>query len=219
LIELDKSADNTNGLLYVPIPKNYSNWIKYHLQQACYKLYNYYDQGFDADKHMALIVLRDPIDRWISAMGQILVGNDFGHHMHVDSIDWNKITATILRNNHTQPQHEFFANIPMENIIWFRCDNDFEYRFTHYLETHGINIEVMPPELDVDNVFNVTKKVPSKVIGGTHFGKKFEIPAQQTIVEKITSVLKQNPEYCDRIKNLYQKDFELFNTVPYYDPR
>ena len=219
LIELPQPKHNAQQLVYIQIPKNASCWAKYHLSQIKFLFYNYYQQGFDPDRHKALVILRDPLERWVSAMGQLITGHEPGHYMHVDRIDWNKITTTILRNNHTQPQHDFFANIPKENIIWFRCDSDLEQRFTHCLETYGVNLEVMSPESDVDNVFNITKKVPSKVTGGTHFGKKFEMPAQQTIVERITSVLKQNPEYCDRIKNLYQKDLELFNTVPYYDPR
>lgn len=213
LIELDKSVDDTNGLIYVPIPKNYSNWIKYHLQQASYKLYNYYDQGFDSDKHMALIVLRDPIDRWISAMGQILVGCSPGWHMHVDQIDWNEMTKTIYRNNHTQPQHEFFANIPHDRIVWFRCDDQFENNFTKLLSRYGIEICVMPVDNDVDNVFNVTSKIPERSIGF------YNAPPQQVIVDKIKKVLDENPEYVKRLQQLYQQDYQLLNTVPYYDPR
>lgn len=226
LIKLPQPRTDVKHLLYVPIPKNASCWVKHHLEQVEFLFYNYYQQGFDSARYKALVILRDPVERWISGVGQIITGLAPGHPMHIDSIDWDQFTLTIPRNNHTQPQHEFFANIPKENIIWFRCDNDLELKFTHCLRSYGINIKVMPVEADVDNVFNVTKRV-SKKIGHSYFWSaqdqkyctEYEIPTQQTIVDQITAVLKQRPEYCDRIKNLYQRDLELFNTVPYYDPR
>lgn len=213
LVELDRSINGTKGLIYVPIPKNSSNWVKYHLRQVSYKRYNYHDQGFDSVRHLALIVLRDPIDRWISAMGQILVGYKPDWHMHVDRIDWNEMTKTIYRNNHTQPQHEFFANIPHDRIVWFRCDSQFENNFIKFLGSYNIQVPVMSADNDVDNVFNITSKVPEQTFG------PYTVPPQQVIVDKIKKILDENPEYVERLQQLYKQDYRLLNTVPYYDPR
>lgn len=212
-VAVDPAVNHVSGLVYVHIPKNASCWIKYHLTQARSLNYNYYDQGFDAEKNMALVVLRDPVERWISAMGQILVGNSPNYHLHVDNVDWNKITSEIFRNNHTQPQHEFFANIPHDRIVWFRCDDSLKENFNNFLKQYNFDLEFLSEENDVNNIFNVTKKVPEKIINN------FKTPKQQQIVDKILLVLNQHPEYVERIKNLYQQDYEFFNSVPYYESR
>lgn len=211
-VAVDPAVNNVSGLIYVQIPKNASCWLKYHLSLAGSQAYNYYHQGFDTEKNLALVALRDPVERWVSAMGQILIGNKPGYHMHIDSLDWNKITTEIVRNNHTQPQHEFFANIPHDRIVWFRCDDSLKFKFNSFLKEYNFKLEFMPEENDIDNIFNITKKVPEKIING------YQAPKQQQIVDKLLLVLDQHPEYIERIKQLYQKDYEFFNSVPYYEP-
>jgi hypothetical protein len=212
-VAVDPSVNNVSGLVYVHIPKNASCWIKYHLNQVQSNVYNYYHQGFDAGKHLALVVLRDPVERWISAMGQILVGNKPDWHMHVDNLDWNKVTTKILHNNHTQPQHEFFANIPHDRIVWFRCNDFLKNNFKNFLKEYNFNLDLLSEENDVNNIFNITKKVPQRIVND------FQTPRQQQIVDKILLILNKHPEYIERIKNLYQQDYKLFNSVPYYEPR
>ena len=133
--------------------------------------------------------------------------------MHVDRIDWNEMTKTIYRNNHTQPQHEFFANIPHDRIVWFHCNDQLENNLIKFLGSYNIQVRVMPADNDVDNVFNVTSKIPERAFG------LYNAPPQQIIVDKIKKVLDKNPEYVERLQQLYQQDYQLLNTVPYYDPR
>jgi hypothetical protein len=174
--------------------------------------YNYYDQGFDHKKHLALVVLRDPVSRWVSGMGQILVGNSPDSSMHIDKINWDQITDRIYPNNHTQLQHEFFANIPRDRIIWFRCENHLENKFVKFLHDYNVDVTPLPPDQDRNNIFNITSKVPEKVINNC------QVPPQQEIVDKIRMVLDCNPKYVRKIKNLYREDYKLLNSVPYYDP-
>lgn len=227
-VKLDQSGDSTTGLIYVHVPKNASCWVKHHLNQVQPTPYNYYHHGFDAEQHLALVVLRDPVERWISAMGQILVGNRPDWPMHVDNMDWDNTTQEILRNNHTQPQHEFFANIPHDRIVWFRCDDQLPKNFSSFLKQHNLTVDLLSTDQDTSNIFNVTKKVPEKIIdiirstdpitGDLNYGN-FVAPPQQIIVDKIKSVLIQHPKYIQNIENLYQEDLKLFHNVPYYEPR
>jgi hypothetical protein len=213
-IVIDPPVNYISGLVYVHVPKNASCWVKHHLCQTQSIFYNYYHQGFDVEKNLALVILRDPIERWISAMGQILVGyNTPGHPLHIDKLNWDQITTKIFRNNHTQPQHEFFANIPQDRIVWFYCNRSLKDKFQHFLTQYRVNITWLPENQDLDNKFNITKKVPEKIIND------YLAPAQQIIVDKIKKVLEYHPEYIERIKNLYQEDYNLINSVPYYDPR
>jgi hypothetical protein len=212
-VAVDPAVNDVSGLVYIHIPKNASCWTKYHLDSLKSVGYNYYHQGFDARKNLALVILRDPMERWVSAMGQILVGNRPDYYLYIDNLDWNQITSKIIRNNHTQPQHEFFANIPHDRIVWFRCDDSLKDHFNSFLKEYNFNVKFLSEENDVYNLFNVTKKVAEQVIND------FKTPRQQEIIDKILSKLDQHPEYRERIKNLYQQDYEFLNSVPYYEPR
>ena len=211
------------NLVYVQIPKNASCWVKYYLGQLKAVSHNYYDQGFDVAIDQALVVLRDPVERWISGMAQVLTGFDPSHLMNVNNVDWDQITCSVFRNNHTQPQHEFIANLPHNRTVWFYCDSSLQDKFIHFLKQYNFNPTILPTEQDTENKFNVSKRTPSKIIrhgepGGV-IGGDWTMPPQQDIVDQIRQVLDQHPEYVERLKNLYREDYNLIDSVTYYDPR
>jgi hypothetical protein len=211
------------NLIYVQIPKNASCWVKYYLDELGAVTHNYYDQGFDAVTDQALVVLRDPIERWISGMSQVLTGFDPSHSMHVSHIDWDLTTRSIFRNNHTQPQHEFVANLPRERTVWFYCNGSLQETFMHFLKQYNFNLTVLPIEQDTENIFNVTSRTPARIIKPNDFGgngvSDWTVPPQQDTVDYIRRVLDQHPEYIDRLKNLYCEDYKLIDSVAYYDPK
>jgi hypothetical protein len=211
-IAVDPNINNINALIYVHIPKNASCWVKYYLEQLEAFFHNYY-QEFNKDKHLALVILRDPVERWISALSQFSVGQISNDRYHIDRINWEKITDSIIRDNHFQPQCDFFANIPEDKIVWFRCDSTLENTFVTFLKQYNINLKLLAQENDINNIFNITKKIPKK-----NFNGKL-LPQQQLIVEKIKNVLDQTPRYVEKIKDLYKNDYKFLNSVTYYDPR
>jgi len=217
------SLPDGGNLVYVQIPKNASSWVKYYLAQLGSRTYNYYDQGVDVVKDVVAVILRDPIERWISGMAQVLTGFSLTHPMHVSNVDWDQITQSIFHNNHTQPQHEFIANLPHDRIVWFYCDSTLQGKFMHFLKQYNFNPTVLSAEQDTENIFNVTKRVPAKLIKPGEFGgngvSDWTVPPQREVVEAIRQVLDRHPEYIDRLKNLYREDYELINSVTYYDAR
>jgi hypothetical protein len=206
------SANKTTNLIYIEIPKNASCWARHHFPSQ--KNYNYYDHGIDVQQDCVLVILREPLDRWVSAMAQILVGSPPNSAYHIDNICWDWTTSHVYQDSHTQPQHDFFANIPMETIVWFKCDQSLKDNFVNFLKEHNVNVNLLSQNQDVDNIFNVTAKIPEKIIDD-----EFKSPPRQQIVDKILLKLDQHPEYVDRIKQLYAKDYAFFNTVQYYGTR
>jgi len=77
------------------------------------------------------------------------------------------------------------------------------------MKKYNINVKLLDEKDDVTNIFNITKKVQP----GS------QTVAQQTIVDKIINKLNENPKYLNRIKEFYQEDYKLYNTVPYYVAR
>lgn len=212
-MRLDKPVDQVNGLMYVNIPKNASCWAVHHFMPA--DPYNYYDQGVDPNHHVCLVILRDPVSRWISGMGQFLVGHRPNSPWYIDTTNWDRVLDRMVFDDHTQAQSDFIANIPQDRIVWFRCDSMLPTNFVDFLSSYNIKIDLLPESNDCDNIFNITKKVPSKLIEKNNF----QAPPQQEVVDKIVKKLEQNPQYVERIKQFYQDDFNLYNTVPYYVAR
>ena len=197
-MDLATPVNGISKLVYVQIPKNASCWVKHHFMPA--DAYNYYTNGFDNNEHLALVVLRDPVERWISGIAQHLGGWTPGTNLYIDNLDWEALMTRVVLDNHTQPQGAFIANLPHDNIVWFKCDNNLPTDFISFMKTYNTDINLLDEKDDATNIFNVTKKAP----------------AQQTVVDKIISKLNENPKYLDRIKEFYQDDYKLYNTVPYY---
>ena len=55
--------------MYINIPKNASSWTKPNLLDHSWEFYNYRTDNLDKQ---ALVVLRDPVDRWISGIAEFL---------------------------------------------------------------------------------------------------------------------------------------------------
>jgi hypothetical protein len=206
-MDLPTPINGISKLVYVQIPKNASCWFKHHFMPA--DAYNYYTDGFDSNKHLALVVLRDPVERWTSGIGQYLIGWTPGSKFYIDIIDWESLTTQVTLDDHTQPQSDFIANLPYDNIVWFKCDDNLPNNFIDFMKKYNINVKLLDEKDDVTNIFNITKKVQP----GS------QTVSQQTVVDKIISKLNENPKYLDRIKEFYQDDYKLYNTVSYYVAR
>jgi hypothetical protein len=207
VIDLATPIDGISKLVYVHITKNASCWAKHHFMPSDY--YNYYKDGFDGNKYLALVVLRDPVERWISGIAQYLAGFTPGHKFYIDNIDWVSLMTKVVLDDHTKPQFDFIIDLPTDSMVWFKCDNNLTNNFVDFMKKYNININLLDEKDDVANIFNITKKVQA----GS------QTLAQQTIVDKITNKLNENPKYIDRIKYFYQYDYKLYNTVPYYVAR
>lgn len=212
-MKLETPVDNITGLMYVNIPKNASCWAVHHFMPA--DPYNYYEQKFDPDHNLCLVILRDPISRWISGMGQFLVGHNPPSKWYIDTCNWDEVTDQMVFDDHTQAQCDFIANIPEKSIVWFKCDSLLKNNFVDFLSKYNVKIDLLDEADDCDNIFNVTKKVQSRLITQINY----QAPPQQEIVDKINRKLNDNPRYIEKIKEFYKKDFELYNSVPYYVAR
>ena len=58
-----------HDLMYVYVPKNASSWTKPNLQDWNWEFYNFHTDNLN--KH-ALVVLRDPVERWLSGISEYL---------------------------------------------------------------------------------------------------------------------------------------------------
>ena len=206
-------------LIYVNIPKNASSWTKHHMPGH---LFNYHTQTFYQDinvpgwpNHLSndqyVVILREPINRWVTGLAQYLQGWDPEHSLHINNVDWDSIFDTVVFDSHTQPQCDFIKGIDRSKITWLRCDSTLVKNFGKMMEQFtGTPFNLTTEDQDPTNVFNITKKIKPTIT------ELFTTELQQNIVDRINEKLSNNPAYLNRLHSYYHEDCELFETVNFY---
>ena len=125
VIHVDPVLYGISRLIYVNIPKNASSWISLQFNQGVNHdatNINYYDV-VDLTQCRFIVILRDPLDRWISGMTQMIYTepetdlDGVANSMNIDTFDWETVIATVAYDNHTQKQIHFTRVVPFENIV------------------------------------------------------------------------------------------------------
>jgi len=220
-------TDPLRCLIWVNIPKNASSWVKHHTPGF---LFNYHTQKFSENNETNhdidvstlnpalqnaryVVILRDPINRWITGLAQYLQGydGDSSHPLHIDNVDWDMIFDTVVFDGHTRSQCKFIKGIDHSKIIWLRCDHTLAKNYGTIMEQFtGTPFKITTEDQDLTNVFNITKKA---LPAGTGL---FNTELQQNIINRISEKLSSNPDYFYKLQSFYKKDYKLFHTVNFY---
>lgn len=107
--------------IYVSIPKNASSFVSDWLMEN-----GWTTRRIDStDPTYVMVILRDPVDRWISGIAQYLESLWITADQITEGLD--KVLFDIVDgfDDHTWPQHIFFEDVhPTKSRIWFRTDLD-----------------------------------------------------------------------------------------------
>ena len=183
----------STDLMYVHIPKNASSWTKPNLQDFSWEFYNYHIDKLD--KH-AIVVLRDPVDRWLSGIAEYLAlyHPDFILH-NSEGIDL--IFDRICFDDHTEKQVNFIHELDTDCCTFFRCDEYYREDFSTFLDEHN-----MPNRYHKYEPQHVSKSSPVR--------EKFKNIFSREI---------QNPKYLKAVKEYFAADYELINQIKFYGSR
>lgn len=186
---------------YIPIPKNSSSYIGQLLQINNWEIYNFLD--FDLRDKTCIILLRDPVDRWISGISQYFCSYMCGPSYPANDIinDWSNLTEKlvfdrIIFDDHTEKQVYFIKNVPIEKCLFLHSSNKPELKIKKYLSSYGIDLNI---EVQVNK---------NESVGN---------PEHQKFVIFLRELLKLRPNLLDRIKEVYKEDYELIKQVKFYD--
>ena len=149
--------------------------------------------GFNADNVTeCIIILNDPVKRWISGMSQYASTNMSNHSVHEPTISIDRnlldmIFDVIDVDDHTLPQHYYLDNLyPSTDKKYFWTDMRLENNIMKYLNLH--------------TSINYTNQDDSEI-----FRKKFK--------RALISEMDENPSLYKKIKEYYHLDYELINSV------
>lgn len=186
------------GVFYLNIPKNASTYLSNILLSNGWQHHTLGD-----GRHLvkqAIVVLRDPVDRWISGFATYatswLLGPNYGSDHFVEH--YNELAERIIFDNlifddHTTPQFDFFKQLPTSlNTTFFELNKHTVENISKFVG-YDLNIS------DVDA--NVSED---------HYD-------QQQISKFIRDRLNNKPNLIHSINEQYANDFKLIDSVKFYN--
>jgi hypothetical protein len=180
-------------MLYVNIPKNASTWVKRRLESLDWTYGNYIERGFFDNTF--LVVLREPIDRWISGIAEYFV--QYHPRIRVFTNDMlDIIFDRIALDDHTERQCYFLNDLPVDRAVFFDCTDKLKYNFSDYFT-----------QLRIVNDFDTHEPdYATDVHSPQHYYKSL-----------FADYVYNNPKYLEKLKNYFWPDFQLIEQVNFYE--
>jgi hypothetical protein len=184
----------SSNYMYVNIPKNASSWTKPNLKDWGWECFNYHTDNLDK---IPLIVLRDPVDRWLSGIGEYmyLYHKQYFGKTDIDPMVFDLIFDKISLDDHTERQVYFIEELDLDRAVFFKFGNDYRNQFSSFLESIGMN--------------NQYYKYQPQHVSDLSPERKFW---KSVFAEQI-----QNPAYLARIKQHFKQDYDLINSVKFFN--
>ncbi len=184
----------STDLMYVYIPKNASSWTKPNLKDWNWETYNYHTDNLYYKK--SLIVLRDPIERWLSGIAEYM----YLYHNSLDIAYFSKnfydiIFDKIALDDHTEKQVLFIEGLTLSNCTFFLCDENYRINFSAFLKEHGMNNRYHNYEYQ-------------------HTSESSE--ERQRFKNIFRNALKNNSKYMKNLKKYFSEDYQLIESVKFY---
>lgn len=177
---------------YIHIPKCASCWGKNKLT----------GHGFRPDPesiikpdHRSVVILRDPIERYASALAEWLPNKPHYlelFHNHPDMLDL-LLTDIVITDEHTLPQIWFLQDMPQDTVFFWH-DSDLQTHWDLYWQDQGLILEPMDP-VHVSTLDNARLRP-----------KNFFLQA-----------IMSNFRTYKRIKNFFAGDYRLIKSVTFFN--
>lgn len=189
------SAPNTD-LMYVNIPKNATSWTKPNLQDWGWENYNYHTDNLY--HKTAIIVLRDPVERWVSGIAEYL----YLYHRDWPTESFNKqmldlIFDKIAFDDHTEKQVYFLEGLDLDRCVFFKFNEQYRQNFSNFLAEHG-----MP-----NKYYNYEKQHVSD-----------NEPIRRNYKEIFINSL-NNSKYLNQVNDYFRQDINLIEQTKFYGTR
>lgn len=186
-----------SNFMYVYIPKNASSWTKPKLLDWNWEFYNYHTDNL-LHKH-SLIVLRDPIERWLSGIAEYF----FLKHKDLNLNDLNKASLDLIFDriafdDHTESQVLFLQNLNLNNCTFFWCDEKYKINFSEFLNQNGMT--------------NSYYKYEKQHVTSNNKERK-------KVKEYFDNIVYNHLPFKEKLELYFQKDYKLIESVKYFSEK
>ena len=183
-----------NKFYFHLIPKNASKFISGHLGDIGWKPVHSLDK-FDY-KHK-LVILRDPIARWVSGIIEFFYINNMIHENFED--DWNVYKKLLIhqpvQDAHTLSQIEFLYDVPLDDMQFVFIAEE--------KETIGLKIHNWLSTKGYENNFNRYSMID----------KSNDNPTKFSIFKLIKNTAYNDQEFNTKLRSYFATTFELIDWV------
>ena len=181
-------------ICYIPIPKNSSSYVGKLMLANHWGVNNYLTT--DLSNKKVIVLLRDPVERWISGMAQYLCSTGYPADLTIEK--WNSLTTTLvfdrlIFDDHTEKQVYFINIVPEENCVYFNGTHGVAEKLQKYLTGQGIDLNI---NIDI---------TPS------------DDSQNKKLVKFLRELISQDDRFVLRIKDVYAEDYRLIHRVKFYD--
>ena len=187
---LVRVSNNDELYGYVNIPKNASCLTKIFWDGAV--PLNFKEDDTSEIKEF-VVVLRNPMRRWISGVAQALDGEDCP-----DNQIWETAQQIVL-DNHTIPQVKYIEGLDLSRVVWMCAENDLQTALIKYTADKFGVIKHNFEQTRRNGGLNVTADTPNK----------------QRIVDYLRTLLAMRSAYKKLVLDFYKDDFDLYNSVKF----
>lgn len=184
---------------YINIPKNASSFLRETFKDTGWK---HMHLGMNMDIDATVVVLRDPIERWITGIAQHItsniLGENFGstHYLENDNeLVQRLIFDQVVFDDHTEQQSWFLEPFDLDRAVFFYCDSNLSKNLDAYF----------------DGVFQLGTK-PYVNTSQDQFDNA-------NLVEHFKKLVYNNKDYQDRLRSYFVRDYNLIHSVKFYDAR
>lgn len=202
--------ENHKTYVFVPIPKNASSWTKAVFKEALH--FNYLTNSFESRlpdninagailtcKREYVIVLRDPVDRWVTGVAQMVGSSGVKNLKNFQQL----VDTPIVENNHVEPQCSFINNIEIQHTTFFDAGDNYTKKLFLWAKERDIKHLLSVPDIfgDRENSFNFSNKKTKEWCNFMNDLKLF---------------LQDNKECYNNVCTAYYQDFALRESINFY---
>jgi hypothetical protein len=208
--------------VYINIPKNASCWMKENFGGYEYNFLTNQFLGTPTSKITKVhglgveltyvVILRDPIDRWLSGAAQSFYGCSPTNINFFTNIKNDQLFSQIVFDEHTAPQTLFLSNLDKSKVTWFNCNVSLIKNVSSWMQ-EKFNEQVTTLDQNAGNKYNISNQgVPNQFDSVTGW-------TQQQIINELKIRLDSDPTYLQNLKNFYKDDYKLRESVKFYGTR
>lgn len=204
-------ASPDGKLFYVNIPKNNSSYVKKKLNALGWT----YESIEDYPEATPIIILRDPVNRWVSgiaeylAMYQIDTLDHYGFYsdeagyagLFGQPLAINLMLRHVTFDDHTEKQVMFLQGVnSLSKALYFKSDNTFTDTFNSFLQEQGYDHSIVDDTRENDNSSSANQR-------------------RNSIKTFFKNYLELYPNWKLHLRHYFSADQHLINTSKFYESR